>query len=51
MKHVFVINPAAGKENSYETIKAALEAMEPGVERDAPYQAQILKPHGGFNEE
>ena len=32
MKHVFVINPAAGKENSYETIKAALEAMESSVE-------------------
>ena len=32
MKHVFVINPAAGKENSYETIKAALEAMESPVE-------------------
>ena len=25
MKHVFVINPASGKENSFETIKTALE--------------------------
>ena len=32
MKHVFVINPAAGKENSYETIKAALEALETHVD-------------------
>lgn len=32
MKHVFVINPAAGKENSYETIRSALEAMKAPVD-------------------
>ena len=32
MKHVFVINPAAGKENSYETIKAALDALATPVD-------------------
>ena len=28
MKHVFIINPAAGKENSYDTIKNALDQLE-----------------------
>ncbi len=28
MKHIFVINPAAGKENSYECIKKELEALD-----------------------
>ncbi len=28
MKHIFVINPAAGKENSYERIKRELEALD-----------------------
>ena len=32
MKHVFIINPAAGKENAYETIKAALESLETPVD-------------------
>ena len=32
MKHVFIINPASGKENSYGEIRAALEAMETPVE-------------------
>jgi len=28
MKHVFMINPAAGKENSYQAIQSALQAMD-----------------------
>ena len=32
MKHVFIINPAAGKENSYEEIKNALEALSVPVD-------------------
>ena len=28
MKHVFIINPAAGKENAYDTIRRELEALE-----------------------
>ena len=31
MKHVFIINPAAGKENSFEIIKSELEALETSV--------------------
>ncbi len=32
MKHIFIINPAAGKENSYKNIKAALEGLETQVD-------------------
>ncbi len=32
MKHIFIINPAAGKENSYEEIRTALEGMESRVD-------------------
>ncbi len=32
MKHIFVINPAAGKENSYEVIKTALESLHESVD-------------------
>jgi diacylglycerol kinase (ATP) len=39
MKHVFVINPAAGKENPYETIKKALEALTTSVDYEL-YQTQ-----------
>ncbi len=39
MKHVFVINPAAGKENSYETIQTALAAMQTPVDYEL-YQTQ-----------
>ena len=39
MKHVFVINPASGKENSFETIKNALEAMQTPVDYEL-YETQ-----------
>ena len=42
MKHVFVINPAAGKENPYETIKAALEALSTPVD----YELYVTKGRG-----
>ena len=32
MKHVFVINPASGKENSFEEIRSALEGLETPVD-------------------
>lgn len=32
MKHVFIINPAAGKENAYDTIRRELEALETSVD-------------------
>ena len=32
MKHIFVINPAAGKENAYDTIHAAIEALEVSID-------------------
>lgn len=32
MKHIFIINPAAGKENAYETICSALDALETPVD-------------------
>ena len=32
MKHIFVINPAAGKLNSYDAIREALDAMESKVD-------------------
>ena len=32
MKHIFVINPAAGKENSYQTIRTALENLKTPVD-------------------
>lgn len=32
MKHIFIINPAAGKENAFEAIKAALESLEAPVD-------------------
>ena len=34
MKHIFIINPAAGKENAFETIRARLLAGEFGAEYD-----------------
>lgn len=39
MKHIFIINPAAGKENSYEEIRASLEALESPVEYEL-YETQ-----------
>ncbi len=39
MKHVFIINPAAGKENSYEEIRGALEALETPVDYEL-YETQ-----------
>ena len=39
MKHVFIINPAAGKENSYEEIRQALEALETPVDYEL-YETQ-----------
>ncbi len=39
MKHVFIINPAAGKENSYEEIRQALEALERPVDYEL-YETQ-----------
>lgn len=32
MKHIFIINPAAGKANSYEAIRTALDSMEEPVD-------------------
>ena len=32
MKHIFIINPAAGKKNSFEVIKSALESLEVPVD-------------------
>ena len=32
MKHIFIINPAAGKENSFDVIKKELEALEHSVD-------------------
>lgn len=32
MKHIFIINPAAGKENAYDSICAQLEALETPVD-------------------
>lgn len=32
MKHIFIINPAAGKENAYETIRGALDALDTPVD-------------------
>ncbi len=32
MKHIFIINPAAGKENSHDVIKEALESLETPVD-------------------
>ncbi len=32
MKHVFIINPAAGRENSYDKIRKSLEAHEPPID-------------------
>ena len=39
MKHVFIINPAAGKENSYEIIQNALASMQTPVDYEL-YQTQ-----------
>ena len=39
MKHVFIINPAAGKENSYEEIRAALDALGTPVDYEL-YETQ-----------
>lgn len=39
MKHIFIINPAAGKENSYEEIRTALEALEHPIDY-ALYETQ-----------
>ena len=39
MKHIFMINPAAGKENSYEEIRAALDALETPVDYEL-YETQ-----------
>ena len=32
MKHIFIINPAAGKENAYDTIKAELDSLDTPVD-------------------
>jgi diacylglycerol kinase (ATP) len=42
MKHIFIINPAAGKENSYETIKSALEALETPID----YELYLTRAQG-----
>ena len=34
MKHIFIINPAAGKENAFEIIRNALEALENPVDHE-----------------
>ena len=39
MKHIFIINPAAGKENASEKICAALDAMSKSVDYEI-YQTQ-----------
>ncbi len=39
MKHIFIINPAAGKENASEKIRAALDAMPESVDYEI-YQTQ-----------
>ena len=39
MKHVFIINPAAGKDNSYENIRAILDAQQVNVDYEL-YQTQ-----------
>ena len=39
MKHVFVINPAAGKENSYQAIQSALQALDTPVDYEL-YQSK-----------
>ena len=39
MKHVFIINPAAGKDNSYENIRALLDAQRVKVDYEL-YQTQ-----------
>ena len=42
MKHVFIINPAAGKENAYDAIRTALEALDTPVE----YELYVTKERG-----
>ncbi len=42
MKHVFVINPASGKKNSFEEIKNALEALN----TDADYELYVTQDRG-----
>ena len=32
MKHIFIINPAAGKKNSYEAIRAEIESLETPID-------------------
>ena len=32
MKHIFIINPAAGKQNSFETVRAELDALEAPID-------------------
>lgn len=32
MKHIFIVNPAAGKENAHDTIRTALDALETPVD-------------------
>jgi len=42
MKHVFIINPASGKKNSFEEIKSALEALR----TDADYEIYVTESRG-----
>jgi len=42
MKHIFIINPAAGKENAYEAIRTALEALD----TPADYELYLTKAPG-----
>ena len=42
MKHIFIINPAAGKENAYDAIRAALEALDTPVD----YELYLTKAPG-----
>jgi len=42
MKHIFIINPAAGKENSFDTIKTALESLEKPVD----YELYLTRAQG-----
>ena len=39
MKHVFIINPAAGRENSYQKIKDALQALDTPID----YELYVTK--------
>ena len=42
MKHLFIVNPAAGKENAHDTIRTALDTLETPVD----YEIYLTKAPG-----